>query len=201
MKTKLEINIGPASPQTLNAGDSITIKYLNNTADETLKGGTRIGDSDGEATSYVPLTIKTNYYAISGSGMLNTQKNLYSMEGKLTGSNENPIKDFKIKTYEKTDVVETISQELINLNNYGNNGWTKLSLNNLVNDYPYTTLHLNIPNIDSTDKRYGIIMIYYVTGLQKEDIEKGENLGASLKIDGEEKLSIFNYPTNKTMSK
>ena len=124
MRPKLEINIGPATGQTLNEGDELTLTIKKNNGDTeqiTLKGE-EVMDQETEETKFVPLTVKTNYYALTGSGELNTQKNLYNIDGMLVGTDEEPIKDFMVKAYEEKPVVTEIGGELINLNNYGGGG-------------------------------------------------------------------------------
>lgn len=191
VRTKLELNAGPDSYQTIHENDQVKIFYQDSEESDTLK----VGKNDDD--KIIPLSFKTNYYAISGSGSLDTTRNLYDRNGIIQGISEaTSIKDFKIKTFEQQDVVKNTG-EIVHLNNFCNGTWSKLIVEpDSETDEPITTLNINFSK-GKENKNYVLIMVYYltnseITGKESKGIYLTKNTSTS------NPLSIFGNMSNNS---
>lgn len=184
VRTKLELNAGPDSYQTIHENDQVKIFYQDSEESDTLK----VGKND--EGKIIPLSFKTNYYAISGSGSLDTTRNLYDRNGIIQGISETTsIKDFKIKTFEQQDVVKKDTGEIVHLNNFSNRTWSKLIVEpDSDTNEPITTLNINFSK-GKENKNYVLIMIYYLTN---SEITGADSNGIYLTTDDKKTdLTIF----------
>lgn len=166
VRPKLELNAGPTSYQTLNENDELIIITENPVNSNSVTTRTILTPSEvgGEI---IPLSFKTNYYAVNGSGELNTKIGLYDRNGQLCGTQDSPVTDFKIKTFEQKDVTRTTDETLVELNTFGTGNWSKLLLEPTEDDKELTSLNVTFYKgiqSDLTNKygNFATVLIYYL---------------------------------------
>ena len=132
----LELNVGPATTQTLsktaNVENSITLNFKDGT-DKEIKS--IVGET--------PVSFKTNYLIMSSAGTIDTTTS-------LTNESET-ITDFKTELFE-TDITDVPD----NLYNFSKN-FTKIVLEEIPEGQTNYTFNIRIP-----EDKDGIIMLYYI---------------------------------------
>ena len=151
VRSRLEFNVGQTTAQTLHS--------TNYTSDKILIYHTPTGTVDKQVITLTPhdntpLVIKTNKTLQSSSTILDVTAKLFAEDGHL----EEQIPDLQIKVLAASEV-KNDSGASVNLNNFGEDGFTKLNFSGVVNEGTAANCTLNavIP-----DGCFGLIMFYNV---------------------------------------
>lgn len=184
VKSRLDFNMSAGNPQTLHAGDQITLVYVDSVGQEldsscwqTLKplNDKQLND---ETSKIIPLTIQPNSLCLGTFEEIDVTESSEIIDGEIV---EKLNKDFRVRVTKRDEIV-TKDTSILNLNNYVNN-------DNFFTKYSF----VGEPSVDSTYKKIVInnsgrylikIKNYSATSADTKEIFIGKKDDSTAKYNG-----------------